>query len=319
MPGVFFELVKPPKAVIDVGTNSIKLLVMEERAGGAAILADRNEIVRLGEGAAKSGRLSEEAVARAVAVIKDMAREASSLGSGEVLAVATQAVRGASNAEDFNSLVKLECGFGLRIISGDEEAGLSFRAILSALPRSVPAICAFDVGGGSTEVIAGSTSGISYRRSVPIGALSLHDEFFAEPGRNGAVSDDALKAASDRVRMMLRGEGASLPATPEAAGVGGTITTLAAVALSLDSYDAGLVSGMGLSIAEVERQIKLFAATSVPERARAIKGLSPKRADIILAGACIVRELLDFARKDVLIVLDRGLRYGVMEKYFGIS
>jgi exopolyphosphatase/guanosine-5'-triphosphate,3'-diphosphate pyrophosphatase len=292
---------------------------MEERPDGAAVLADRNEVVRLGEGAAASGCLSEVAIARAIPAIKDMVIEARSLGSDEILTVATQAVRGASNAEDFKNLVNLECGLDLKIISGDEEAGLSFRAILSALPGSVPAICAFDVGGGSTEIIAGSVSGISYRRSVPIGALSLHGEFFSKPDENGTVSDEALKAASSRVREMLEAKGSKVPAMPEAAGVGGTITTLAAVALSLDSYDAGTVSGTKLSIAEIDRQIKLFASIDVADRARVIKGLNPKRADIILAGACIVLELLRFARKDALIALDRGLRYGVMEKYFGMA
>lgn len=305
------------KAVIDIGTNSIKLLVMEDMPGGAAVLRDRAEIARLGEGSAESGRLSEEAIARSIAVIKHMALEARSLGSDAVLAIATQAVRGASNAGRFKKLVCRECGCDLHVISGDEEAGLSFRAVLRALPKDAREICAFDVGGGSTEIVIGGMSGISYRRSVPIGALSLHDEFFRESGC--AVPGETLEAASDRVRMALGSKEASVPGSSTAAGVGGTITTLAAVALSLESYDAAKVSGTELSIAEIGRQIGLFASLSVPDRARGIKGLDPKRADIILAGACIVRELLLFARKGTLTVLDRGLRYGVMEKYFGIS
>ncbi|MDR1020744.1 MAG: Ppx/GppA family phosphatase [Synergistaceae bacterium] len=324
MPGVFAGGTVSARAVIEIGTNSIKLLVMELRSDGADVMADRNEIARLGEGAAASGWLSEAAIDRAMPVIADMADEARSLGCESPLAVATQAVRAASNAEDFKKRVKRECGVDLNVISGEEEADLSFRAVLSALPASVARICAFDVGGGSSEIVAGNDGGVAYRRSVPVGALSLHDEFFSGAGESGPVSGEILEAAAGKVRTALRDEAqGGLDEIPGAcgaavAGVGGTITTLAAVTLQAEPYDASKVSGTKLSARELSRQIKLFAETSVPDRAR-IKGLNPKRADIILAGACIVRELIDYARADGLIALDRGLRYGVMEKYFGLK
>jgi exopolyphosphatase/guanosine-5'-triphosphate,3'-diphosphate pyrophosphatase len=313
------------KAVIEIGTNSIKLLVMEDLAGGAAVvLADRNEIARLGERAALSGRLAEAAIDRAVSVIRDMAAQARSLGCDSIFAAATQAVRAAANAQDFKDRVKRECGLYIEVISGDEEAALSFRAVLSALQGDVSVICAFDVGGGSSEIVMGNRDGVSYRRSVPVGALSLHDEFFSGAGECGFVPDEILEASARKVRMTLRGEeGAEREAIPAISGevftgVGGTITTLAAVALSADPYGAETVSGYGLTITELDRQIKLFASMRPPDRAN-IKGLDPKRADIILAGACIVRELLDYARADRLVVLDRGLRYGIMERHFGLK
>ncbi|MDR0648874.1 MAG: Ppx/GppA family phosphatase [Synergistaceae bacterium] len=311
-------------AAIEIGTNSIKLLVMKGGAARAVVLADRNEIARLGEGAAASGRLSEAAMERAVLIIADMADRARSLGCEQPLAIATQALRAASNAEDFKSRVKRECGVDLTVISGEEEADLSFRAVLSALPGGAGRICAFDVGGGSSEIVTGSASGVAYRRSVPVGALSLHDEFFSQSGRSGPVLARVLEAAAGKVRMALRDEAsgglAEIPGIRDAAicGVGGTITTLAAVALSVDPYDVAKVSGTRLSINEIQRQIEMFAATSVPERAR-IRGLNPKRADIILAGACIVAELLGYAGAEGVIVLDRGVRYGVMEKYFNLK
>jgi exopolyphosphatase/guanosine-5'-triphosphate,3'-diphosphate pyrophosphatase len=314
----------PAKAVIEIGTNSIKLLVMEECAGGASVLADRNEIVRLGEGVTGSGRLSGAAIDRAVPVVRDMTAQARSLGCDSIFAAATQAVRAAANALDFKDRVKRECGFDIEVISGDEEAALSFRAVLSALHGNVSEICAFDVGGGSSEIVTGNSGGVSYRRSVGVGALSLHDEFFVSAAGREFVPDEILEAASNKVRMTLRDEKAggreAIPAISGVtfAGVGGTITTLAAVALRVDPYDASKVSGTELTITELKRQIKLFASTSVPDRAR-IKGLNPKRADIILAGACVVLELLDYARSDRLIVLDHGLRYGIMEKYFGLK
>jgi exopolyphosphatase/guanosine-5'-triphosphate,3'-diphosphate pyrophosphatase len=301
----------PAKAVIEVGTNSIKLLIMR-RAEPA--LVDRNEIVRLGEGAAESGRLSGEAMKRAVRTIAAMAGEARAFGCDEILAVATQAVRAAANSVEFTAMVEKSCGLAIKIITGEEEADLSFLAVSSALPGvESRSICVFDVGGGSSEIVTG---GGAYRRSVPIGALSLHNELF--DGRP-PISLELLEAAGERVRRELRRE-AWRPSVGVAAfaGVGGTITTLSAVALELDPYDPDRATGSVLDRPEIERQIGLYASTGVDERAK-IKGLNPKRADIILAGACIVRELMSFTGAEKLIVLDRGLRYGVMERYFGIA
>jgi exopolyphosphatase/guanosine-5'-triphosphate,3'-diphosphate pyrophosphatase len=303
------------KGVIDIGTNSVKLLVMRRAAEGSSVLADRNEIARLGEGASRSGRLSDEAMARALSIIKDMAAEAVSLGCGEVLAIATQAVRAAANSSEFQKKAADECGVDVKIITGDEEADLSFRAVLSAISEAVSSVCVFDVGGGSSEIVEGGRSGCSYRRSVPLGALSLLNEFF---GGGDAVSEETMSAARARVRHELLIEGAWRPSgCPLFAGVGGTITTLAAVLLSMAPYNPDKVSGTVLDSAEIDRQIKLYSSMSVTERA-AIKGLDPKRADIILSGACIVRELMEFTGADRLTVLDRGLRYGVMERYFGL-
>jgi exopolyphosphatase/guanosine-5'-triphosphate,3'-diphosphate pyrophosphatase len=307
------------KAVIDIGTNSIKLLVMRQAGGSVSTAADRNEIARLGEGSAQSGRLSEEAMNRALIVIGDMVREAAEFGCDEIHAVATQAVRAAANCEEFRRLVSTSCGLNINVISGDEEANLSFHAVISAISRDVPRICAFDIGGGSSEIVTGdrSGSGPSYRRSVPIGALSLYNELFK--GFDGPVEEDILKAASAKVRHEL-GDGNAWRAQNGLcfAGVGGTITTLAAVALAIDPYNAEVVSGTVLDVGEIDRQIGRFASTSTKERAKT-PGLNPKRADIILPGACIVRELMNYTGAEELIVLDRGLRYGVMESYFGIK
>jgi exopolyphosphatase/guanosine-5'-triphosphate,3'-diphosphate pyrophosphatase len=313
------------KAAIDIGTNSIKLLVMrkDKKDAAASVLADRNEVARLGGGAAARGSLSEEAMIRSALVISDMACEARELGCDEILAVATQALRSAQNSEVFKDMVRNACGVDLKVITGEEEAELSFRAVISALPENVARVCVFDVGGGSSEIITGGRIGIDYRRSVPVGALSLHDEFFGASAEN---EDDvpadmaaAISAAREKTRRELRGEDAELlPDSVSFAGVGGTITTLAAVALASDPYDPSKISGVTLDAPEIDRQIRLFAETSVRDRTK-IKGLNPKRADIILAGACLVRELMDYAGALRLTVLDRGLRYGVMEKYLGLK
>ncbi|MDR3254327.1 MAG: hypothetical protein LBT31_01995 [Synergistaceae bacterium] len=312
------------RAVLDIGTNSVKLLVMRETNGGAERLADRVEIARLGEGAAKNGNLSREAMERAAGAIADMTREALSLGcgdAGDIIAVATEAVRKSGNSSEFVDLVAEKSGVAVKIITGDEEAGLSFRAVMSAMPPDAPGtsktsnVCVFDVGGGSSEMAIGGRSGQTFRRSVPIGALALHNEFFS--WIDGPIPDGVIVDAGRRVRREL-GDSAARDAVSGISrfvGVGGTIATLASVFLASSDPDA--VSGTVLDAAEISRQITLYSSMNVSDRVK-IAGLNPKRADIILAGACIVRELTAFADAGALTVLDRGLRYGLMDKLFGL-
>ncbi len=307
------------KAAIDVGTNSIKLLVMSSGRGASSVLRDRVEIARLGEGTAASGCLRDDAMIRALAVICEMADEARSLGADEVAAVGTQAMREARNGAEFIARVRDACRVEIKLIAGEEEAELSFEAALSGLGgvTAETLVCMFDVGGGSSEVVTGDGGGIRARVSVPVGALALHGEFF---GGLELVEERTLKDASARIRSLLAESGVMCPTASGAlcVGVGGTITTLASVMLGLDPYDPGAISGAHLAVAEVERQIALYASTPLGERP-SIRGLDPKRADIILAGACIVRELLLLQRAEYLTVSNRGLRYGAMKKNFGIS
>lgn len=305
------------KAVIDVGTNSVKLLVVSSGGGDSRVLRDRVEVVRLGEGTAASGCLGEDAMARALAAIRGMAGEARELGADEIAAVGTQALRQARNGADFIGRVREACGVAIEPITGEEEAELSFAAAasgLAGLTEGTP-VRMFDVGGGSTEIVTGDGGRVRSRVSVPVGALALHGEFFAGLG---LVGEAPLAAASSRVRSLLAAAGASPHAGPGplCVGVGGTITTLASVTLGAERYDGDAVSGLRLSLAEVGRQIALYASTPLGERP-AIPGLDPRRADIILAGACVVRELLLSSGADGLTVSSRGLRYGVMRKRFG--
>lgn len=302
------------KAVIDVGTNSVKLLVAGGSADGVTVLRDRTEIARLGEGMSQEG-LAAAAMERTAGTIAEMTEEARSLGADEILAVGTQALRTASNASDFLRMVESRCGVRVRVISGEEEAALSFHAARSTFRMGESdCACVLDVGGGSSEVVYGDGRKIEYRRSVPVGALVLHKAFFGDA--DGRVSRDVLEAAGNRVRSLLCaegvcGRGAQLR-NGVCVGVGGTITTLGAVMLELDPYDPDRVCGALLTRDEVERQVALYASVSVGERL-AIIGMPPKRADIILAGACIVRELLAICGGTVSIS-DRGLRYGLMER-----
>ncbi|MDR1471130.1 MAG: Ppx/GppA family phosphatase [Synergistaceae bacterium] len=314
----------PIKAVVDVGTNSIKLLVMEGGPLGGTVAFDASRVVRLGEGTDESGVLADGAMERALRVTEEMARRARSLGADEIAAVGTQAMRRARNSGDFVRMVESRCGVSIRVISGGEEAAMSFGAVVSSSPSDAGEICLFDVGGGSSEVVRGSRAGVSFRWSVPVGALSLRDKFFAASVPDEPPRCEDVSAAAGYVRSLIRTElegrfgGAPGPGCA-CVGVGGTITTLAAVKLGLEGEDRGALDGTALDAGEVERQIALYASLDSESRAGMIKGLPPERAGIILPGACVTRELMRFCGFGGLTVSGRGLRYGVMEAVFGIS
>ncbi|MDR1966845.1 MAG: Ppx/GppA family phosphatase [Synergistaceae bacterium] len=301
------------KAVIDVGTNSAKLLVMERSNLTSRVLADTLEIVRLGEGTAESGVLSDEAMKRSSAVISDMARAARSLGAEEISAVGTQAMRMAANADLFIEAVKSACGVEIRVISGDEEAELSFAAAVAGLRGQSGDFCVLDVGGGSSEITLGDRSSVAYRRSVPIGALSFFKKFFDVVPDGGPVPQGTLDEAASFAESEILNAGARRDVRMGRAlcvGIGGTVSTLAAVSRGDCRDDAG---GDVLSADEISRQIALYASMSLDARKK-VKGLPPERADIILPGACIVREFLTHFGWSEMTVCARGLRYGVMEK-----
>ena len=297
------------KAVIDVVTNSVKFLAAAWRGGSLSVLADEPKITRLGEGQGSRGAFGAAAMERTASAVEGFVRRALAYGTEEIVAVGTQAMRTASNAGEFKRMVKERCGLNIRVISGDEEAALSFRAASRTSSEAV----VFDVGGGSSEAAFGLGGSLSWRRSIPIGALVLYERFFASsPGPYGTDILDACRAfAASEIRAYMTGVSAPSEGC-ECAGVGGTFVTLASVSASVPRVreaDAPLTRG------EVERQITLYASMDCESRKK-IPGLEPERADIILPGACIVAVLMDLFCLDRLAVSARGLRHGVMDSLF---
>ena len=297
-------------AVIDVGTNSVKFHVGERGTDGRwRTVVDRAAVTRLGEGLRETGRLGAEPMARTVEAIAAMAEEAKRLRVGAISAVGTAGMRSASNAGDVVRAVQSRCGVHIEVISGDDEARLAYRAATSGLPVRGASVV-FDTGGGSSQFSFGDRDRVTERFSVEVGAVRFTEQF----GLDGVVSDDDLAAARAAIAADLdRLDGRDTPETLLA--MGGAVTNLAAVKHGLRQYDADVVQGTVLDVAEIERQIELFRSRTADER-RQIAGLQPERAEVILAGACIVRTVLDKLGKDSLTVSDRGLRYGVRaERY----
>lgn len=297
-------------AVIDVGTNSVKLIVAERTAsGGWDTVVDRAEVTRLGEGLGPGGLIGPEPMRRTVDAIADMAAEAGRLGAREVVAVGTAGLRSATNAGDVIAAVQRRCGVALEVISGEDEARLAVRAATIGLPTT-GSLVVFDTGGGSSQFTFARGSELTEQFSVPVGAVRLTERF----GLDGAVTAEVLARAQAEVAAEL--DGLAGRQRPDLlVGMGGALTNLAAVRHGLAVYDPKVVHGTVLDRTEIDRQIELYR-TSGTEQRRTVVGLQPARAEVILAGACIVRTVLEALGQDELRVSDRGLRHGVLASRF---
>ena len=298
-------------AVIDVGTNSVKFHIGERRADGTwRTVVDRAEITRLGEGLQQNGRLGPEPMTRTAEAIARMAEEARLHGVSATAAVGTAGLRIAPNGVDFVQAVKARCGVLIDVVSGEAEARLAYRAATAGLQAAGSRVV-FDTGGGSSQFSFGHGDRVDERFSVEVGAVRFTEEY----GLGDAVSQDVLAAALGAIESDLeRLDGRSSPET--LVGIGGAVTNLAAVKHGLAEYDPDTVQGTVLDRAEIERQIELYRTRDADHR-RTVVGLQPQRAETILAGACIVRTVLDKLGRDSLTVSDRGLRYGVLAERFG--
>jgi len=298
-------------AVIDVGTNSVKLHVGERRAGDSwRTIVDRAEVTRLGEGLDETGELQPEPIRRTADAVVAMVEEARKLGAAEVAAVATAGMRKAANPAELIETVRDRCGVGIEVISGEEEARLAYVAATSELAVHKGTLAVFDTGGGSSQFTFGQPGHIEEQFSVDVGAASLTERF----GLDGVVSDEQLAAALQEIAAEL----ARLDGRPQPAalvGLGGAVTNMAAVRHHLAVYDPKVVQGTVLGRSELERQIQLYR-TRTADRRREIVGLQPRRAEVILAGACIVRTVLEKLQCDELTVSDRGLRHGLLVERF---
>ena len=294
-------------AVIDVGTNSVKFNISERRDDGTwRTLVDRAEITRLGEGLDKTGEISSDAMERTVTAIAAMAAEAKANGVAAIAAVGTMGMRTARNSQQFIDAVEQRCGIRIEIIPGEEEGRLAYLAVKSGLGLVEGSLAVFDTGGGSTQFTFGRGSVVAERFSLNVGAVRYTEQF----SLGGVVSTEQLSAALAAIAADLSRLDNEL--SPDVlVGMGGAITNIAAVKHQLAQYNPTIIQGSVLERAEIERQIELYRTKSLDDR-RTIVGLQPKRADVILAGACIVKTVMDKLKKDTLSVSDRGLRHGLL-------
>jgi exopolyphosphatase/guanosine-5'-triphosphate,3'-diphosphate pyrophosphatase len=297
----------PRYAVIDVGTNSVKFNISERRSDDIwQTLADRAEITRLGEGLDTTGEISADAMARTISAIAGMVSQAREADVAAIAAVGTMGMRTAHNSRQFIDQVEQRCGLRIEIIPGQEEGRLAYLAVKAGLGLAEGALAIFDTGGGSTQFTFGRGSSVEEQFSLNVGAVRFTEKY----GLGNAISQEQLKLAQDAIASEFsRIDGR--PSPDALVGMGGAITNIAAVKHRMSKYDPDVVQGSVIECSEVERQIEMYRSKSQDER-RAIVGLQPKRADVILAGACIVKIVMNKLGKDKISVSDRGLRHGFL-------
>lgn len=298
-------------ASLDVGTNSVRLLVADAEAGGGVrrVFVDRR-ITRLGEGLQASGRLSEGAIQRTLEALCVFLEAATRLGARTVLAAATSAVRDAENGPEFVEGVRRETGLELRVLAGEEEASWMAMGVSLLWPTPPERWTAVDIGGGSTELVRARGRRAVASRSIPMGMVRLTEEVFVhDPPTHGEVTrarDMARSALGGLLRdMEVRGgDHGTL------VGTAGTVTTLAALDMGLDPYDPDAINGYRLRIGSVDRWCRTLAGLPRDERTR-LRGMEQGRQDVILAGAIMVSELLGLLCSEELLVSDCGLLEGI--------
>ncbi|TAK08669.1 Ppx/GppA family phosphatase, partial [bacterium] len=278
-------------AAIDIGTNTILLLIAELGEDGTfRLLDDRAEITRLGEGVDRTRRIGSDGEERSVQVLKGYLERCGNLAVEEIVAVGTSALRDARNAENFKARLKQELGWDLRVLSGEEEAAYSYLAVQRGLALEGKEVLVVDVGGGSTEFIWGR-GGASHRSiSLNLGSVRLTERFLiSDPVREEECA--RLAMTIDRELEPLRVDWTMEGRFQTMVGIAGTFTTLVAIEKGLRQYSHSEVHGSLLYRAEVLRQIQLFKTKTIAER-REIPGLEPKRADVILAGAMLIERIM---------------------------
>jgi exopolyphosphatase/guanosine-5'-triphosphate,3'-diphosphate pyrophosphatase len=294
-------------AAIDCGTNSIRLLIASQgRSGELADVVRRMEIVRLGQGVDRTGRLAPEALERTRVALASYAAQIAELGVSRVRMVATSATRDASNADDFRVMVKETLGVEPEVVTGDEEARLSFTGAIRGLSAGAPYLVV-DIGGGSTEFVVGAST-VDSAISVDIGCVRmterhLHTNPPASAELEAATAD--ITAAVDRALAAVDGTRAAT-----LVGLAGSVTTVAAIALGLTEYQPERIHHARISYEDVAAVTAQMLASTTEQRL-AIPVMHPGRADVFAAGALILRTIMDRAGMRSVVASEHDILDGI--------
>jgi exopolyphosphatase / guanosine-5'-triphosphate,3'-diphosphate pyrophosphatase len=305
-------------AALDLGTNNCRLLIARPaRAGGFRVIDGFSRIVRLGEELESDGALGEAAMARALAALSICAAKMRKRGVTAFRGVATEACRRARNGSDFLARVRAQTGLDLEAIAPAEEADLALAGCAALLDQGRPHGIAFDIGGGSTEVLWLAREGETWRRvdfvSLPLGVVAVAERLgqgrVAEADYAAAVSDIAARLAELDARHAIAAHVAA--GRVEMVGTSGTVTTLSGIAMGLERYDRARVDGSWLDLETVRRLSAGLAAADFDERAR--HGcVGRERADLVVAGCALLEGICARWPVGRVRVADRGLREGIL-------
>jgi exopolyphosphatase/guanosine-5'-triphosphate,3'-diphosphate pyrophosphatase len=301
-------------ATIDIGTNTVLLLVAEQAADGSLVpVTECATITRLGEGVDRTRRFAPAAVARTRTCLEEYARTVQALGVERIAVVGTSAMRDAGGGDEVQAHVHAAFDMDARVVSGEEEARLAFRGALSGLAAAGQGETAvFDIGGGSTEVVLGRADAgglkLAFAESFNRGSVRLTERYLAHdpptPSELASLTQ-SLREAFAAVPMFAGGR--------PPVGVAGTMTTLAAVSLGLVPYEGARVHGLTIAHDELRTLVGRLESMDLESRRR-LPGMEPKRADVIVAGGWIALSLLEHWGADSAQISDRGVRWGLAQE-----
>jgi len=295
------------KASIDLGTNTCLLLIAEVESGCInKVLGDYARIIRLGEGVDKTRYLQPEAIERTLKCLDEYRKIISTAGilSGDVICVATSQARDAENGSEFFARVEADLGFVFRVVSGKDEARLSFKgSLLPNMEASNHAVV--DIGGGSTEFVT-----VNGGLSIDLGSVRFTERYL----RSDPITDEefsiCLKEIDNKLEELVDWRSAT-PSDMQMLAVAGTATTLASWYLRLREFDAAKVEKVQLTSVDLHRMVEELKRMTVGERRDQV-GIEPKRADVLLAGAMIMWRIMEKLKFQNCNISSRGLRYGVL-------
>ncbi len=294
-------------AAIDIGTNTVLLLVAAPDPRGLITpVLDLHRVPRLGAGVDSRKFLHPDSIARAIAVLKEFREAALAHNAGRIIACATSAVRDAGNRGDFIEEVRRTTGLSVEVLSGEEEAILSFHGALSGLTVDHP-LLVLDIGGGSTELTWGDANGISFRASFDLGAVRLTERCF----HHDPPLPEEIARASDVIDDILAHRTYGFPRNTQLIAVAGTPTTLTTLARGLKTFSAKAIEGYTMqrdALEELWERLSRLPSAEI----RALSEVCEGRADVMTAGTLILRRIMDRFGFRSMRVSDKGLRYGLI-------
>jgi exopolyphosphatase/guanosine-5'-triphosphate,3'-diphosphate pyrophosphatase len=305
-------------AVVDIGTNSTRLLIadVDRPSGSLHEVLRRSEVTRLGEGVDEGGSLSEQAAARVFERLAEYRRAIDEHGCEASMAVLTSAVRDAANGAEFAARVRADFGLDARVLSGDEEAQLTFLGAMSGRPAPAEPTVVIDIGGGSTEYVIGRARQAGFHVSLPVGVVRMSERHIhSDPPSPHELQALAVDVRHTLIEGLPRQERAPVQ---RAIAVAGTATSAASIDQELEPYDPARVHGYPLELGTVELLLARLAEMTEAQRRRVV-GLNPDRAPTIVAGMILLKESMQAFALEQVEVSEHDILYGGALRLAGLG